>query len=53
MSEIALGFENIVKNYGQHTVLSNISLSIKQGESLGLVGVNGAGKTTLIKYDTQ
>ncbi len=49
MTEAAIIFENVVKDYGQHNVLSDISLSVKQGESVGLVGVNGAGKTTLIK----
>lgn len=32
-----------------HTVLSNVSLTIKKGEITGLLGLNGAGKTTLIK----
>ncbi|MBI1883567.1 MAG: ATP-binding cassette domain-containing protein, partial [Chlamydiae bacterium] len=29
--------------------LSNIHLTIEQGEILGLLGANGAGKTTLVK----
>jgi zinc transport system ATP-binding protein len=35
--------------YGQHTVLENISFSVKEGEYLGIIGPNGGGKTTLIK----
>lgn len=33
--------------------LKNISLTIKKGEKLGIVGLNGSGKTTLIKLITK
>ena len=39
---------NVCKNYKQKKALDNVSLTVKQGELLGLLGVNGAGKTTLI-----
>jgi len=41
--------DNVCKNYKSKKALNNVSLSIKQGELFGLLGVNGAGKTTLIK----
>ncbi len=40
---------NVCKNYKSKIALNNVSLSIKQGELFGLLGVKGGGKTTLIK----
>jgi len=41
--------EKVCKNYKTKKALEDVSLSIKEGELFGLLGVNGAGKTTLIK----
>jgi lipopolysaccharide export system ATP-binding protein len=38
--------QNLIKRYGQRTVVSDVSLQIAQGEVVGLLGPNGAGKTT-------
>ncbi len=40
---------NVTFAYGDTPVLKNISMTIKRGERIALVGYNGAGKTTLIK----
>lgn len=41
--------EEVRKDYGEHTVFSNVSLSIKRGEKVAFVGRNGEGKSTLVK----
>ncbi len=38
--------ENIMKMYGNRTVVKSISLEVQQGDIIGLLGPNGAGKTT-------
>jgi lipopolysaccharide export system ATP-binding protein len=43
---LMLRTENLVKRYGKRTVVSHVSINVKQGEIVGLLGPNGAGKTT-------
>jgi ABC-type sugar transport system ATPase subunit len=45
----ALRVEHIAKRYGAVTALVDISLHLRRGEVLGLLGDNGAGKSTLMK----
>ncbi|MDD6095493.1 MAG: ABC transporter ATP-binding protein [Clostridia bacterium] len=48
---VELEFRNVSFKYPNtdRMILKNISLKLKQGETLSLVGVNGAGKTTFVK----
>jgi lipopolysaccharide export system ATP-binding protein len=44
--EKSLSANNLQKTYGRRRVVDDVSLSVKQGEVVGLLGANGAGKTT-------
>ena len=41
--------EDVRKDYGEHNVFKNVSLSIKRGEKVAFEGRNGEGKSTLVK----
>src|SRR5881275_2557307 len=44
-----LEIKNLVVNYGVITALQGITVSVKQGSIVTLIGANGAGKTTTLK----
>jgi ATP-binding cassette subfamily F protein 3 len=41
--------DDVRKDYGEHTVFSGVTLTIKRGEKVAFVGKNGEGKSTLVK----
>jgi branched-chain amino acid transport system ATP-binding protein len=40
--------ENVTKRFGGLVAVNQVSMSVKEGEIMGLIGPNGAGKTTLL-----
>jgi branched-chain amino acid transport system ATP-binding protein len=49
MSDVMLKIENLNAYYGQAHILFDVSLEVKRGEVVALMGRNGAGKSTTIK----
>jgi len=49
VGQVLLSVQNISKSFGSQPVLDNVSVSIHEGERLGLVGRNGSGKSTLMR----
>ena len=48
MTEPIFKIQNIVKSFGEHTILDNVTFDIRKGEILGIIGASGSGKTTLL-----
>jgi iron complex transport system ATP-binding protein len=46
---VLLNVDGVECRYGSIKVLENISLSVKEGDFVGILGPNGSGKTTLLK----
>ena len=49
---VILEAKNLTKSYGGVRVVDDLSVSLLEGEALGVVGPNGAGKTTMLNLLT-
>jgi ATP-binding cassette subfamily F protein 3 len=49
LPERLLDTERLALGYGERTVLADVTLSVRAGDRIGVLGVNGAGKSTLVK----
>lgn len=50
---VVLSCKDISKSYGIREVLKNVTLSINEGDKVGIIGGNGEGKSTLFKIITK
>jgi ABC-2 type transport system ATP-binding protein len=50
--EITLAARNLTRRFGNQQVIHGVSLELRRGEVLGLLGHNGAGKTTTLQMLT-
>ena len=46
---VSIGIDNVVKKYGDMTIIPDLSAFIKNGEFFTLLGPSGCGKTTLLR----
>jgi len=51
-SETTLSARNLTRRFGNQQVIHNVTLELKRGEVLGLLGHNGAGKSTTLQMLT-
>ena len=49
MTETAIEFRDVVKRFGDVTVLNHLNFSVKKGEKVSIIGPSGSGKSTVLR----
>lgn len=49
MTQAAVAVDHLTRRYKQKAAVTDVSLTVAQGETIGILGANGAGKTTLVE----
>ncbi len=47
--QLAISVHDLVVGFGRHAVIDHLSLDVRRGEILGLVGASGGGKSVLMR----
>src|SRR6202140_1679407 len=47
--QLAIRVHDLVVGFGRHVVIDHLSLDVRKGEILGLVGASGGGKSVLMR----
>ena len=53
MAKTMIEFQHVKKDFGNHSVIKDISFEVQEGEIFVLVGTSGSGKTTTLKMINQ
>ena len=46
---MSIEVKNLIKTFGDRTVINNVSFKVQDGETLAIVGFSGSGKSTILK----
>ena len=49
MTETILEIKHLKKSYGENQVLKDISLTVRKGEVISIIGSSGSGKSTFLR----